>query len=73
MIRLNNKIKFTPFINKTHLNFQCSNNMTLEQITNDINKYLLEHNETDIYIDRTELPIYFKRYRLIRDNTLWDK
>lgn len=58
---------------RKHLHFQCSNNMTIEQITHDINEYLLEHNEIDIYADKTELPIFFKRYTMIRDDSLWDK
>lgn len=66
-------INFIPSPNtKKHLHFQCSNNMTIDQIQYDIREYIFEH-KNELYIDRTEVPIYFKRYILIRDNTLWDK
>ncbi len=57
---------------KKYLHFQCSTNMTLEQITNDINDYILSH-KNELYLDRTDTPVYLKRYVLVRDNTLWDK
>lgn len=66
-------INFIPSPNtKKYLHFQCSNNMTIDQIQYDIKEYIFEH-KNELYIDRTEVPIYFKRYILIRDNTLWDK
>lgn len=66
-------IKFTPSeSNKIRLHFQCSNNMTLEDIYSDIKEYIFEH-KNELYLDRTALPIYLKRYTLIRDDTLWDK
>lgn len=57
---------------KQYLHFQCSNNMTIEDIQRDIRKYIYDHKD-ELYIDRTEIPIYFKRYTLIKDDTLWDK
>lgn len=66
-------INFIPSINnKTHLHFQCSNNMTTDQILHDIKNYIFEHRD-ELYLDRTEVPIYFKRYILVRDDTLWDE
>lgn len=70
-------IIFTPSVNnKKYLHFQCNNNnnnnMTLGQITHDINEYVLEHRE-ELYLDKTEFPIYFKRWVLVGDNTLWNK
>lgn len=66
-------IEFIPSPNsKKYLHFQCSNNMTLEDIYSDIKEYIFEH-KNELYIDRTEIPVYFKRYVLVRDDTLWDK
>lgn len=68
-----NTVNFIPSVNnKKHLHFQCSDNMTLEQITRDVNKYIFEH-KNELYLDRTDTPVYLKRYVLVRDNTLWDK
>lgn len=68
-------INFIPLSNnKVCLHFQCSNNMTIDDILYDIKQYILEHKEEiDLTLDRTELPIYLKRYKLIRDPTLWMK
>lgn len=66
-------IEFTPSPNnKKYLHFQCSDDMTITQIQHDIREYIFEH-KNELYIDRTEVPVYFKRYILIRDDTLWDK
>ena len=68
-----NTVNFIPSVNnKKHLHFQCSDNMTLEQITHDVNKYIFEH-KNELYLDRTELPIYLKRWVLVRSDTLWDE
>lgn len=68
-----NDIEFIPSPNsKKYLHFQCSNNMTLEDIYSDIKEYIFKH-KNELYLDRTALPIYLKRYTLIRDDTLWDK
>jgi hypothetical protein len=47
-------------------------NMTLDQIVDDINNYISLHKK-DIYLDKTDIPVYLKRYVLVQDNTLWDK
>ena len=66
-------IEFKPFSeNKIYLNFQCDTDMSLEQITSDVNDYISSH-KTEIYLDRTEVPVYLKQYVLARDDTLWDK
>lgn len=66
-------VHFIPSPNsKKYLHFQCSNNMTITQIQHDIREYVFEH-KNELYIDRTEIPVYFKRYILVRDDTLWDK
>ena len=66
-------VKFTSTVkNKPTLHFQCSNNMTVEQICSDINDYILAHKD-ELYIDKTEAPIYLKRYVLVKNDTLWDK
>ena len=66
-------MEFTPHKNKETMQFQCSNNMQRNDIVHYIHKYFMEHNEIDIYADRTEMPIYFKRYKLVKDVTIWDK
>ena len=65
-------MEFTPLNNTIHLHFQCSFNMTIEQICNDINEYIFEH-KNELYTDKTDVPIYFKRYTLIRSDSVWDK
>lgn len=66
-------VNFIPSINnKTYLHFQCSSNMTIDQISHDIKEYIFEH-KNELYLDRTEFPVYFKRWVLVRDNTLWNK
>lgn len=66
-------MKFEPYPKKKiHVEFQCSMNMTLDQIVDDINNYISLHKK-DIYLDKTDIPVYLKRYVLVQDNTLWDK
>lgn len=66
-------MKFEPYLKKKiHVEFQCSMNMTLNQIVDDINNYISLHKK-DIYLDKTDIPVYLKRYVLVQDNTLWDK
>ena len=66
-------MKFEPYSKKKiHLEFQCSTNMTLNQIVDDINDYISLH-EKNLYLDKTDIPVYLKRYVLVRDDTLWDK
>ena len=65
-------LEFTPTVkNKSHLHFQCSDNMTVEQICSDINDYIFAHKD-ELYIDKTEAPIYLKRYVLVKEIHLWD-
>lgn len=65
-------MEFKPLNNTIHLHFQCSSNMTMEQICHDINEYIFE-NKNELYIDKTAFPVYFKRFVLIRDDSVWDK
>lgn len=66
-------MKFEPYPKKKiHVEFQCSMNMTLDQIVDDINNYISLHKK-DIYLDKTDIPVYLKRYVLVRDSTVWDK
>lgn len=66
-------MEFIPCKNKETIQFQCSTNMQTTDIVHDINKYFIEHNEIDMYADRTEMPVYFKRYTFVKDTTIWDK
>lgn len=65
-------IEFTPSSNIIHLHFQCSTNMTVEQMCNDINEYVSAH-KNELYMDKTDVPIYFKRFKMIRDTSVWDE
>ena len=65
-------MQFTSLNSAIHLHFQCSSNMTIEQICHDINKYIFEH-KNELCTDKTDTPIYLKRYTLIRSDSVWDK
>ena len=58
--------------NKTELHFQCSTNMTLKQINEDINMYISKHKD-ELYIDKTDIPVYFKRFVLVVNNISQNK
>ena len=65
-------IEFTPSSNAIYLHFQCSTDMTVGQMCDDINEYISTH-KNELYIDKTDVPMYFKRFKIIRDASVWDK
>ena len=55
---------------KVNLSFTA--NHTIEEITDYVNRYILEH-RYDMEIDSTEGVKLIRKFRMIRDESVWDK